>query len=72
MAQQKTQAQKAPASKQPAKRTAAKAPAGKAVPAQTERRTFSRNEKVFYVISLLVVVSMVVGLVAVALTPPGF
>lgn len=36
------------------------------------RRSYSRNEKIFYVISLLVVLSMIVGLVAVAITPAGF
>lgn len=33
------------------------------------RRT--RNEKIFYILSLLLVISMVVGLIAVAITPAG-
>ncbi len=33
------------------------------------RRIFTRNEKIFYVLSLLIVVSMVLGTVAVALGP---
>ena len=33
------------------------------------RRKFTRNEKIFYVLSLLIVVSMVLSLVYVALTP---
>lgn len=40
--------------------------------AQTQKRKMSRNEKIFYAISLIVVVSMVVGMVAVAVTPAGF
>lgn len=40
--------------------------------AQTQKRKMSRNEKIFYIISLIVVVSMVVGMVAVAITPSGF
>ncbi len=35
-------------------------------------RKRTRNEKIFYVISLLIVVSMLISLVAVALTPQGF
>ena len=35
-------------------------------------RKRTRNEKIFYVISLLIVVSMFISLVAVALTPQGF
>ncbi len=31
------------------------------------RRT--RNEKVFYILSLIIVISMVIGLIAVAITP---
>ncbi len=31
----------------------------------------SRNEKIFYILSLLIVISMVVGLIAVAITPTG-
>lgn len=31
------------------------------------RRKYSRNEKIFYILSLLIVVSMVLSLVAVAL-----
>jgi hypothetical protein len=33
------------------------------------RRT--RNEKIFYILSLLIVISMVIGLIAVAITPTG-
>jgi cell division protein FtsL len=33
------------------------------------RRT--RNEKIFYILSILLVISMVVGLIAVAITPTG-
>jgi cell division protein FtsL len=40
--------------------------------AQPQKRKMSRNEKIFYVISLIVVVSMVVGTIAVAVTPSGF
>lgn len=36
-----------------------------------QKRKYSRNEKIFYVISLLVIISMLVGMVAVALTPAG-
>jgi hypothetical protein len=36
------------------------------------RRKYTRNEKIFYVISLLIVFSMLVGLVASALVPTGF
>lgn len=35
-------------------------------PMAQQKRKYSRNEKIFYVISLLVVVSMVIGSVAVA------
>jgi hypothetical protein len=49
-----------------------KTPAVKAGLAQPARRTYTRNEKIFYIISLLVVVSMLIGLVAVAITPAGF
>jgi len=35
-------------------------------------RKRTRNEKIFYVISLLIVVSMIVSLIAVAITPTGF
>jgi type II secretory pathway pseudopilin PulG len=31
----------------------------------------SRSEKAFYILSLLIVISMVVGLIAVAITPTG-
>jgi cell division protein FtsL len=31
----------------------------------------SRNEKIFYILSLLLIISMVVGLIAVAITPTG-
>ena len=34
-----------------------------------KRRT--RNEKIFYILSLLLIISMVVGLIAVAITPTG-
>ncbi len=33
------------------------------------RRRLSRNEKIFYFLSLLIALSLVVGLVSVALTP---
>ncbi len=33
------------------------------------RRKFTRNEKIFYVLSLLIVLSMVLSLVYVAITP---
>ncbi len=33
------------------------------------RRRLSRNEKIFYFLSLLIALSMVLGLVAVAVTP---
>lgn len=36
------------------------------------RRRFSRNEKIFYILSLLIVVSMVLSLIYVAITPSGF
>ena len=36
------------------------------------RRKFSRNEKIFYVLSLLIVFSMVLSLIYVAITPSGF
>jgi cell division protein FtsL len=35
------------------------------------RRKFTRNEKIFYVLSFLIVISMVLSLVAVAIAP-GF
>ena len=35
-------------------------------------RKRTRNEKIFYVISLLIVLSMIVSLIAVAITPTGF
>ena len=35
-------------------------------------RKRTRNEKIFYVISLLIVLSMIVSLIAVAITPQGF
>ncbi len=34
-------------------------------------RKYSRNEKIFYVVSLLVIISMVVGSIAVVVAP-GF
>jgi type II secretory pathway pseudopilin PulG len=33
------------------------------------QRRRTRNEKAFYILSLLIVISMVVGLIAVAITP---
>jgi hypothetical protein len=36
------------------------------------KRRYSRNEKIFYIISLLVVASMVLSLIYVAITPSGF
>lgn len=33
------------------------------------RRKYTRNEKVFYILSLLIIASMVIGLFAVALNP---
>jgi cell division protein FtsL len=36
------------------------------------RRKFSRNEKIFYILSLLIVFSMVLSLIYVAITPSGF
>ena len=35
-------------------------------------RKRTRNEKIFYAISLLIVLSMLVSLIAVAITPQGF
>ena len=35
-------------------------------------RKYSRNEKIFYVISLIIILSMVLGTIAVAITPTGF
>lgn len=35
------------------------------------QRKYSRNEKIFYGISLLIVLSMVLGTIAVAVTPAG-
>ena len=32
-------------------------------------RKYSRNEKILYVLSLLIILSMVVGMIAVAITP---
>ncbi len=40
-------------------------------PKNRNRRRFTRNEKIFYVLSFLIVISMVLSLVAVALGP-GF
>ena len=78
MAQQKLQPQKAPASKsapksvagKPAAKTngASKAPVRAVVPAQSTQRKVTRNEKIFYVISLLIIVSMVLGSVAMMFT----
>lgn len=36
------------------------------------KRRYTRNEKIFYGLSLLIVLSMVVSLIAVAITPTGF
>jgi hypothetical protein len=33
------------------------------------KRRYSRSEKAFYILSLLLILSMVVGLIAVAITP---
>lgn len=33
------------------------------------KKKYTRNEKIFYVLSLLIVFSMVVGMIAVAITP---
>lgn len=33
------------------------------------RRRYSRSEKAFYILSILIVLSMVLGLIAVAITP---
>lgn len=33
------------------------------------KKKYTRNEKIFYVLSLLIIVSMVLGMVAVAITP---
>lgn len=33
------------------------------------KRRYSRSEKIFYILSLLLILSMVVGLIAVAITP---
>ena len=35
------------------------------------QRKYTRNEKIFYVISLLIVLSMIMSLIAVAITPQG-
>lgn len=35
-------------------------------------RKYSRNEKIFYVISVVIVFSMIFGMIAVAVTPAGF
>jgi hypothetical protein len=31
----------------------------------------SRNEKIFYILSLIIIISMIIGLIAVAITPTG-
>ena len=36
------------------------------------QRKYTRNEKIFYVISLVVIVSMIVGMVAVPFIAPSF
>jgi hypothetical protein len=33
------------------------------------KRRYTRNEKIFYILSLVIILSMVVGLIAVAITP---
>jgi hypothetical protein len=35
----------------------------------TQKRRTTRNEKIFYILSILLVISMVIGLIAVAITP---
>lgn len=35
------------------------------------KRRYTRNEKIFYILSLLIVLSMVISLIAVAITPTG-
>ena len=35
----------------------------------TVKKRYTRNEKIFYILSLLIVVSMVLGMIAVAITP---
>lgn len=37
--------------------------------AKRKQRKFTRNEKIFYVLSLLIIISMVLSLVYVAITP---
>lgn len=37
--------------------------------AKRNRRKYTRNEKIFYVLSLLIIISMVLSLVYVAITP---
>lgn len=34
-----------------------------------KRKKYTRNEKIFYVLSILIVFSMVIGMIAVAITP---
>ncbi len=36
------------------------------------KRRYTRNQKIFYILSLLIVFSMIIGLIAVAITPAGF
>jgi cell division protein FtsL len=36
------------------------------------RRRYTRNEKIFYILSLVIVFSMVLSLIYVAITPSGF
>lgn len=36
------------------------------------RRRYTRNEKIFYVLSILIVISMVLSMFYVAITPTGF
>lgn len=36
------------------------------------KRRYTRNEKIFYILSLIIVLSMVVGTIAVAITPTVF
>lgn len=34
-----------------------------------KKRKYTRNEKIFYILSLLIIFSMVIGTVALAITP---
>jgi cell division protein FtsL len=37
-----------------------------------QKRRTTRNEKIFYILSLVIVISMVISLIAVAITPTTF